>query len=418
MKKLLIIIKFIKYGLLELNQIFIFLINYLRGKKFFYTDVDRVGEFIMAFIGFDEFLKKENNKSNHIIVYSDNSNEFKIANKFILNEILATFQQKNIRLINSVFLIKFFKFINSKKNLSAKFDIKPTNEYYNFIKIKNLKINNMIRSQLTNGELNKNFYFIDLEKFNNKHSNLVTNLLKSNNLKKKNYITTFTRDNEYLKSIYPKFDFSYHEYRNLGYEKLEQSINFIISRNLKAVRVGNIKKKINKSLFSDDHIDLNYSLNNEHIEMCMISNSKFFLTDTSGIADIADIFNVPTAKVNWCPVFSSVKKKAIILPSLFKSKTTKKLLNFFDVFELLNKSGLFYNQKTLSYNDLDLEIVKSSEEDILNTTKEINSRIDEDNFSPLNDYQIKFEEKMRRIGFINPGLIENNFIKKNYKLFV
>ena len=70
------------------------------------------------------------------------------------------------------------------------------------------------------------------------------------------------------------------------------------------------------------------------------------------------------------------------------------------------------------YNDLDLEIVKSSEEDILNTTKEINSRIDKDNFSPLNDYQIKFEEKMRKIGFINPGLIENNFMKKNYKLFV
>ena len=197
----------------------------------------------------------------------------------------------------------------------------------------------MIRTQLTNGELNKNFSFIDLEKFNNKHSNLVTNLLKSNNLKKKNYITTFTRDNEYLKAIYPKFDFSYHEFRNLEYEKLEQSINFIISRNLKAVRVGNIKKKINKSLFSDDHIDLNYSLNNEHIEMCMISNSKFFLTDTSGIADIADIFNVPTAKVNWCPVFNSVRKKVIILPSLFKSKTTKKFLNFFDVFELLKKSG-------------------------------------------------------------------------------
>ena len=109
MKKLLIIIKFIKYGLLELNQIFIFLINYLRGKKFFYTDVDRVGEFIMAFIWFDEFLKKENNKSNHIIVYSDNCNEFKIANKFIINEILATFQQKNIRLINSVFLINWRK---------------------------------------------------------------------------------------------------------------------------------------------------------------------------------------------------------------------------------------------------------------------------------------------------------------------
>ena len=72
----------------------------------------------------------------------------------------------------------------------------------------------------------------------------------------------------------------------------------------------------------------------------------------------------------------------------------------------------------MSYNDLDLEIVKSSEEDILNTTKEINSRIDKDNFSPLNDYQIKFEEKMRKIGFINPGLIENNFMKKNYKLFV
>ena len=413
------VIKLFIFVIFEFKQIVKFIIFYINGKKFYFQEVDRIGEFILGYITLYNYIKT-NNKSNIIIIYSDNEKEFKIGNKFILNQIIFKFNQEKIKTINSVLIIKVLKFFKKNFFKTEKFQNISSREYYLLLEKKqdNPKINYIPRSQQDNGDLEKNFMFISPKFFYKEHTNLIDDLLKKNNLKRKEFITTFTRDSAYLKKIYPNYNFSYHDFRNLKYEKLKTAIDFILSKNLKAVRIGNIKREIDKIFFSKNHLDLKYNLKDQHVEMCLIAYSKFFLTDTSGIADIADIFNVPMVKVNWCPIFSSVRKKVVILPRLFKSLKNNEILNFFELFELLKKNNLIYVNQKKSYRDLGLEVIESDDKDILNAVKEINNRVDEDNFDALNQYQQKFEKKMKEIGFPNPGLVENNFIKKYYNLFI
>ena len=102
---------------------------------------------------------------------------------------------------------------------------------------------------------------------------------------------------------------------------------------------------------------------------------------------------------------------------LFKSIVDNKYINFFKAYEVLKSNNAIFNKKNVSYEDLGIKLVLNTENEILDTASEINNRVDKNNFTSWNSHQTKYESKMKKIGFSNPGLISNNFIKKYYYLF-
>jgi len=94
---------------------------------------------------------------------------------------------------------------------------------------------------------------------------------------------------------------------------------------------------------------------------------RFFLGTNSGYATVPIIYGVPCALTNWIPIgWPLWQSKSIIMPKLFREKSTKRFLTLEEIF---NKGMAFIQ----NWSDLpsDIELVPNSSEDIRLFTLEI-----------------------------------------------
>jgi putative glycosyltransferase (TIGR04372 family) len=236
-------------------------------------------------------------------------------------------------------------------------------------------------------------------------------------LDKDEFVCIFTRDDAYLKKLNPHHNWDYHNTRNSNIDGLIETAKYLIKKGFIVIRVGSIvNKPINFS--HEKMIDLPYSGHqNDFMDIFLLAHCKFVVSGgSSGITDIANIFDVPKVVVSLgefggCP-FS---KNCIYTPKRYKYSNTNKYLHF----EEARKMG-----RSLWYNlaDLGLEAEENSPQEILEATQEMLARLEGSfKYSPESEKLIQAYHKLWREsgleGSLNKTPIGITWLKQNRDLY-
>jgi len=191
------------------------------------------------------------------------------------------------------------------------------------------------------------------------------------------FVCVFARDSAYLKDIMPSNNFTYHDYRDADINTYIEAVKYIIKKGGWVIRVGKtVEKKID---FNHPRlIDYSFSeYQNDFMDIYLLKRCKFMISNTSGIGDVAKIFDTPFCGVNIMPIdHSPWTKNSIFIPKKIKNKKTGKWLSFNEYFNILDSKDLsgvdsscyFFSK---FYKDEGLEIVDNSSSEILDVTKEM-----------------------------------------------
>jgi putative glycosyltransferase (TIGR04372 family) len=235
----------------------------------------------------------------------------------------------------------------------------------------------------------------------------------------KKIVTIFARDSSYLSNKEPDKDWSYHSYRDADIETYVDAVKFLIDKNYAVVRIGSeYSKKLN---FSNENY-FEYSLSefkSGFLDLYLIYKSTFILGNSSGAVDLADVFNVPWAAVNYAPFMcGSLGKESIYIQ--------KKLIDSNGVIvpfkDIIGDSKYYLHDGVKLKNDFGLEYIDNSPEEILDIAKEMHNIlngtfiISAKQKSLLKRYQ---DEYCKRNNWSNKSTpISINWLEKNHHLYL
>lgn len=247
-----------------------------------------------------------------------------------------------------------------------------------------------------------------------------TRLLKKLNIKKP-LICIHNRSTQYDKNIFN--DLNFHNYRNYNFIKNKKSIEYLLKKKLSVVRIGKKAEKFNSIKNSNYH-----SLVNENhkpfLDIFIIKQSMFVISCTSGICDVARLFRKPTLIINMFPFtikdLCGRANGSIYLPKKVFDKKNGKYLKISECFKL--KYNIHYQGKFLEDNNL--ELIDNTEDEILEATREMYQKINNDYYLDNGNKKIlvEFMKSMKNISYYNKITKQLNigislsFLKKNYHL--
>jgi len=143
----------------------------------------------------------------------------------------------------------------------------------------------------------------------------------------KEYVCFFTRDSLYNEIIRGQ-EFLQYEPRNGNFENYENSISYLSSKGIQAVRMGKYQRSLNKIKglidFTNKYDDF--------LDLFLLANCKFFVGDLSGIGEIPKLFGKPVLYINAiCVSIGSggelCSEKHMIIWKKFYNSRTKSYLS-------------------------------------------------------------------------------------------
>ena len=315
-----------------------------------WIDVDRLGHLSLNTHLF--FIKKKLgtlDNFNYLLI-SPSIKSKKIANVSLLNMFIS--YSKKVEGISFIcsnffyFFIKYFfnEFNNSGLLYQLTMQIVPDSEF-------SLGINT-----------------IEFDESQMKYGESILKKIKIPGNKK--IVTVFARDPSYLKNKEPKKDWSYHSYRDADIETYVDSIKYLISMDYVVIRVGSeYSKKLN---FKDENY-FEYSLSafkSDFMDLYLIYKSTFVLGNSSGALDLANVFNIPWAAVNYAPFMVGPlgKEDIFIQKTIINSDGT--IIPFKDI---INDKRYYLHNGVKLRDDFGLSYVDNSPGDILDITIEMHN---------------------------------------------
>jgi putative glycosyltransferase (TIGR04372 family) len=189
-------------------------------------------------------------------------------------------------------------------------------------------------------------------------------------LDKDEFICIVARDNAYLKHTFPHNNWDYHNERNGDIDSLIETAKYLIEKGFIVIRLGSIvEKPINFS--HKKMIDYPYSeYRSDFLDIFLQAHCKFIIqAGTSGIADVATIFDKPMLAVDTSQFgVIPITKNCLYTPKKFKYSNTGNYLKFKDALKL---EPYWYHP-----TDFGLESEEISPQDILEAAKELLARVE------------------------------------------
>ena len=200
-----------------------------------------------------------------------------------------------------------------------------------------------------------------------------------------NYVCIFSRDNAFLNKTMGFKNWDYHDHRNADIDDFIEAVKYLIDKGLTVIRIGSIVKK--PISYSHPRL-IDYSVSehqSEFLDIFLIGTCKFFLGTSSGIGEIALLFDVPRLNVGMVE-FGVVPtgKNCLYIPKKYKLAKTGQYLHFNQALDM-KLDHYFRNAQ-----ELGIEAEDNSPEDILKITKEMYRRL-EGNFR----YSVEEEKLMQ-----------------------
>lgn len=236
----------------------IILVSPILKIRLYLLDTSRIGHL------FDEILRyiTGNNKKHFDIFIS----YYPVCNEFLIEQI-----GKKVKIVTNLkaeILIRTY-FIFKKLNFS-----------YFFFKMDNIKIYNVWKN------IHKKTKLI---KFDNLK---IKKILKFNNIKiKKKSVCINIRNDIYLKKIFPKKNFKYHDYRNSNIQNYKKSILFLLKKGYQVFRMGDHLSNDLRIRHKNYYDYSSFKSQNSQLDLYLVSKCNFVICNNTGWEVIASYFN-------------------------------------------------------------------------------------------------------------------------------
>lgn len=192
--------------------------------------------------------------------------------------------------------------------------------------------------------------------------------------KDKRFVCLHVRDSEYLATVFPSSDTSYHDYRNSNIEDYFLAAKALASRGLYVLRMGSI---IKRPLQSTDPMIIDYArsgLRSDFADIYLGAHCFFCISVGSGFDAIPMIFRKPILFVNNVPVeyfFSAQSSNLGIFKHHHDVANTHELL-FAEIFR--RQAGRCLSSECFKSKDIALR--DNSPEEIMNAAVEMVERLE------------------------------------------
>jgi len=207
--------------------------------------------------------------------------------------------------------------------------------YFTLVKVFNVKIHRYISlpgenfdySDLNNAEINLHIS----HQFNIDAEILKSKLILENS---KNYICLAIRDAEYLKRMFPIYNWDHHELRNCNIDSITNSLEEFTKKNIAVIRMGRIARKMGKeNVLINDYAHSEF--NSEYNDLLLFGNCKFVISSGTGMEDLGTLFRKNIYLINFTSFngMRNLNLYKICLPKNFKWKKSGKYLSWQEIID-------------------------------------------------------------------------------------
>ena len=189
------------------------------------------------------------------------------------------------------------------------------------------------------------------------------------------FVCVFARSSKYLEEAYPNIDWSYHNFRDADINNFIPAIQAIIDRGGYVLRVGSAEKE-ELSFKHPKFIEYSVHHRTEFLDIYLMAKCRFVLGTTSGICDVAMIFDVPRVGVNWAHMGNAPHgKKNIYIPKWIIDSASQKPYSYKTYFQrVVEDRRLSSNIHHIHQSGFNFK--ENSPEEIVEVTKEMMDRLE------------------------------------------
>ncbi|GEM_PF-2509725 len=232
------------------------------------------------------------------------------------------------------------------------------------------------------------------------------------------FIAFHARDEGYLTQQQPGQNWGYHSYRNSLIDTYFMAIEKIAAEDLTAIRIGAKSSQTVPANWSATVIDYANDGADPMLDVLISACAEFaMIGGGSGIGHVAQAFGRPVIWTNFIPANPwPWCADDLFIPKLLRRRSTGSLLTFAELEEL----GYFPSDvplyTTAHFDDLGLDIVDNSPEDIAGAAEEMLARLRGEPLAPeLAELQREFRQRYKP-GRPNGGNISANFLARHRDL--
>ncbi len=186
------------------------------------------------------------------------------------------------------------------------------------------------------------------------------------------FVCFHARNSAYLKSLYPRLDLGYHNYRDSNIHNCILATEELVRRGYFAVRTGAIVKD---SLQTTNPMIIDYATKSrtEFLDIFLGAKCHFYLGAPCGFHAIPMIFRRPLAIVNMIPLeyAPTCGSNYLFIPKKLWLRKENRFLTFR---EILN-SGVGRFLRTEQYEQLGIEVIENTPEELTAVAVEMDERL-------------------------------------------
>ena len=192
------------------------------------------------------------------------------------------------------------------------------------------------------------------------------------------FVCVSSRDADYLSTIYPDHDNSYHDYRDSDVNNFNLASGYLSDKGIVMVRMG---KGAQGRIEFGNCIDYANQYYDELMDIALSRECKFYVGDSNGICIFPMTLNRPVALKNVVPAFMDTwgghpqNAYNLFIFKKYYSKIENRFLSIKEMMEVerVVRSAHYDGKK---YEELGVDVVENSAEEILDLVVEMNDRID------------------------------------------
>lgn len=187
------------------------------------------------------------------------------------------------------------------------------------------------------------------------------------------FICINIRNSSYLKTVDPKFDFSYHDYRDTSLKYCILSMEMLADRGYFVLRMGKVVTGQLGEIGSRIIDYANSPLKDDFLDVYLCAKCSFFVGDSSGLVGVPMIFRRPSVWFNVVPLefIPSWGLSPLFIPKKLFSRKMERFLKFREILE--SDIGRF--SKTDQYDREGIEVIENTSEEILSVVIEMDERL-------------------------------------------
>lgn len=236
------------------------------------------------------------------------------------------------------------------------------------------------------------------------------------------YVCVHARDGAYADALGAAFMRNNDNARNSSFKTYLPSCAYMSSKNIVSLRMGSVQEYCDESYFTDGVIDYSGKYRSEFMDVWLMSKAKFIIGNSSGFNMLGCLFGdvIPLIWADAGSILSSTPSTAkdLYIPQRLWLKGEKRFLTFAEIAE----QNIGFTWESYLYEKHNVEVIKSSEYEILEATKEMNDVVDgnyiyseEDNFL-LQKWRSAF--KLNQAPKHTPSRVSMAFLRENKKLYM